>query len=78
MVLFIPNCNGGFLTVNLYEIPNFISVKKAKKGPDDDVEAIMEQYFTQVKPSYEQTLQWKDHAHFFAEPDMSEGEFSLH
>uniref|UniRef100_A0A914RLL7 Phosphoribulokinase/uridine kinase domain-containing protein n=1 Tax=Parascaris equorum TaxID=6256 RepID=A0A914RLL7_PAREQ len=52
-------------------------IKKAKKGPDDDVEAIMEQYFTQVKPSYEQTLQWKDHAHFFAEVNMPEGEFSL-
>uniref|UniRef100_A0A0M3IQH1 PRK domain-containing protein n=1 Tax=Ascaris lumbricoides TaxID=6252 RepID=A0A0M3IQH1_ASCLU len=52
-------------------------IKKAKKGPDDDVEAIMEQYFTQVKPSYEQTLQWKDHAHFFAEPDMSEEKMGL-
>uniref|UniRef100_A0A915C3K2 Phosphoribulokinase/uridine kinase domain-containing protein n=2 Tax=Parascaris univalens TaxID=6257 RepID=A0A915C3K2_PARUN len=52
-------------------------IKKAKKGPDDDVEAIMEQYFTQVKPSYEQTLQWKDHAHFFAEVNMPEEKMGL-
>ncbi|VDM50125.1 unnamed protein product [Toxocara canis] len=52
-------------------------IKRAKKGPDDDVEAIMEQYFTQVKPSYEQTLKWKDHAHFFAEPDMPDEKMNL-